>query len=59
MTDIREFLKLEAAGGIVLVGAAALAMTMANSFFGGTYEAIFETEAGAPSVSRTDVPPES
>jgi len=42
VTDIKEFLKLEAAGGIMLVGAAALAMIMANSFLGGTYVAILE-----------------
>ncbi len=42
VTDIQEFLKREAAGGIVLVGAAALAMIMAHSFLGGTYEAVLE-----------------
>jgi len=42
VTAIKEFLKLEAAGGIVLVGAAALAMIMANSFLGGAYEAVLE-----------------
>ncbi len=42
VTAIKEFLKLEAAGGIVLVGAAALAMIMANSAFGGLYEAVLE-----------------
>ena len=42
VTAIKEFLKLEAAGGIVLVGAAALAMIMANSVLGGTYEAVLE-----------------
>ena len=40
VTAIKQFLKLEAAGGIVLVGAAALAMIMANSILGGIYEAI-------------------
>ena len=42
MTAIKQFLKLEAAGGIVLVGAAALAMIMANSVLGGIYEAVLE-----------------
>jgi NhaA family Na+:H+ antiporter len=42
VTAIKEFLKLEAAGGIMLVGAAALAMIMANSVLGGTYEAVLE-----------------
>jgi NhaA family Na+:H+ antiporter len=40
VTAIKQFLKLEAAGGIVLVGAAALAMIMANSVLGGIYEAV-------------------
>ncbi len=39
-TAIKQFLKLEAAGGIVLFGAAALAMIMANSALGGIYEAV-------------------
>ncbi len=42
VTAIKQFLKLEAAGGIVLVGAAALAMIMANSVLGGFYEAVLE-----------------
>ncbi len=42
VTAIKEFLKLEAAGGIMLVGAAALAMIMANSVLGGAYEAVLE-----------------
>ncbi len=42
VTAIKQFLKLEAAGGIVLVGAAALAMIMANSVLGGIYEAVLE-----------------
>ncbi len=42
VTAIKQFLKLEAAGGIVLVGAAALAMIMANSALGSFYEAILE-----------------
>jgi len=40
VTAIKEFLKLEAAGGIVLIGAAALAMIMANSMFSDTYEMV-------------------
>ncbi len=42
VTAIKQFLKLEAAGGIVLVGAAALAMIMANSVLSGIYEAVLE-----------------
>ncbi len=42
VTAIKQFLKLEAAGGIVLIGAAALAMIMANSVLGGIYEAFLE-----------------
>jgi len=42
VTAIKEFLKLEAAGGIVLVGAAALAMIMANSVLSDTYEAVLK-----------------
>jgi len=42
VTTIKEFLKLEAAGGIVLVGAAALAMIMANSALSDTYEAVLK-----------------
>jgi hypothetical protein len=42
VTAIMQFLRLEAAGGIVLVGAAALAMILANSVFGGVYEEFLE-----------------
>jgi len=42
VTAIKKFLKLEAAGGLILVGSAALAMIMANSVLGGTYEAFLE-----------------
>ncbi len=42
VTAIKEFLKLEAAGGLILVGSAALAMIMANSVLGGAYVAFLE-----------------
>lgn len=41
-TKIREFLRLEAASGIILVLAAAVAMALANSPFGAYYEALFD-----------------
>ncbi len=42
VTAIKQFLRLEAAGGIVLIGAAALVMIMANSVLGDIYEAVLE-----------------
>jgi NhaA family Na+:H+ antiporter len=40
---VAEFLKLEAAGGILLVAAAALAMALANSPFSPLYDAFLDT----------------
>ncbi len=42
ITALREFLRLEAAGGIVLVISAGLALVMANSFLSPLYQAFLE-----------------
>ena len=53
---LREFLRLEAASGIILVIAAALAMILANSRFGSYYQALFDVpvavQIGALSVAK-------
>jgi len=43
MTAIRTFLRMEAAGGIILMFAAVLAMIVANSPLAGPYVTLFET----------------
>ncbi|MDA8232119.1 MAG: Na+/H+ antiporter NhaA [Magnetospirillum sp.] len=45
LSAIREFLRLEAAGGVVLAAAAALAIILANSPLGGIYDAVLGAEA--------------
>ena len=40
---IREFLRLQSAGGIVLMAAAAIALVIANTPAGGLYQALLET----------------
>ncbi len=53
MTDaIRQFLKLESAGGIVLIIAAALAMLIANSPLQGVYESTLHTYVLGLSVAH-------
>jgi NhaA family Na+:H+ antiporter len=56
LNKFREFLRLEAASGIVLVIAAALAMILANSRFGSHYEALFDVpvavQLGALSIAK-------
>ena len=42
-TAIREFLKLESASGIILVGAAAVALALSNSPLSGVYNLLIET----------------
>jgi len=42
LTVIREFIKLEAAGGIVLIAASAIALILANSPFGSIYAAFLD-----------------
>jgi NhaA family Na+:H+ antiporter len=42
-TAIREFLKLESASGIILVGAAAVALALSNSPLAGLYALLIET----------------
>ncbi|MGR5067360.1 MULTISPECIES: Na+/H+ antiporter NhaA [Vibrio] len=49
---IRDFFKMESAGGILLVIAAAIAMTIANSPFGETYQAMLHTYVLGMSVSH-------
>ncbi len=49
---IREFFKMESAGGIILVIAAAIAMFVANSALGETYEAILHSYVLGMSVSH-------
>jgi NhaA family Na+:H+ antiporter len=40
---LREFLRLESAGGILLVIATVFALILANSAFGGIYEGFLQT----------------
>ncbi|HKQ31608.1 MAG TPA: Na+/H+ antiporter NhaA, partial [Thermodesulfobacteriota bacterium] len=40
---IREFLNLESAGGIILVGAAVLALILNNSPLSGLYDLLLQT----------------
>jgi NhaA family Na+:H+ antiporter len=49
---IRDFFKLESAGGILLVIAAAIAMTIANSPLGETYQAFLHSYVFGMSVSH-------
>ncbi|MGR5453773.1 Na+/H+ antiporter NhaA [Vibrio alfacsensis] len=49
---IRDFFKMESAGGILLVIAAAIAMTIANSPIGETYQAMLHTYVLGMSVSH-------
>ena len=53
---LREFLRLEAASGIILVMAAALAMALANSPLGSYYDALFDIpmaiQVGALSIAK-------
>ncbi|TGT51892.1 Na(+)/H(+) antiporter NhaA, partial [Mesorhizobium sp. M00.F.Ca.ET.170.01.1.1] len=49
---VREFLDDEAAGGIVLMGAAALALIVANSPLAETYFALLHAYLGPLSVSH-------
>lgn len=44
LRPIERFLRIEAAGGIVLLGAAVLALAWANSPWHGVYEALWHTE---------------
>jgi len=43
LTPFRSFIRLEAAGGLVLMAAAALALVWANSPFAASYEELFST----------------
>ncbi len=56
LTAIREFLRLEAAGGIILVGAAAVAILLANSPLSWLYDGLLATpvvvQVGALSLSK-------
>lgn len=56
LSKIQEFLKLEAAGGIVLMAAAILALIIANSVFAGYYDAFLATpvavEFGALKIAK-------
>ncbi len=49
---IRKFLQLESAGGIILIVAAAVAMCVANSSLGASYNHILHTYLGGLSVSH-------
>ncbi|HCG5065873.1 Na+/H+ antiporter NhaA [Vibrio parahaemolyticus] len=49
---IRDFFKMESAGGILLVIAAAIAMTIANSPLGETYQSLLHTYVFGMSVSH-------
>ncbi|MBC7944383.1 MAG: Na+/H+ antiporter NhaA [Burkholderiales bacterium] len=56
LLNIRDFLKLESAGGIVLVAAAALALIFSNSPLSGLYEALLaiplEVRAGDLGIAK-------
>ncbi|TKF17926.1 Na+/H+ antiporter NhaA [Vibrio genomosp. F6] len=53
MSDvIRDFFKMESAGGILLVIAAAIAMTIANSSFNGVYQEFLHTYVFGMSISH-------
>ncbi len=53
MSDmVKSFFKLESAGGILLVIAAAIAMIVANSSFASMYETVLHTYIGGMSVSH-------
>lgn len=53
MTDaIRKFLKLESAGGIVLIIAAAVAMFIANSPLGSVYSGVLHSYVAGLSVEH-------
>jgi len=53
---LKDFLRLEAAGGLVLIAAAALAMLIANSPLSSTYEGLlsvpFEVRAGSFGIAK-------
>lgn len=49
---IRDFFKMESAGGILLVIAAAIAMTIANTPLGETYQSFLHTYVLGMSVSH-------
>ncbi len=56
LTAIREFLRLEASGGIVLVAAAAVAILLANSPLAWMYDGLLATpvvvQVGALSLAK-------
>lgn len=53
MSDvIRDFFKMESAGGILLVIAAAIAMTIANTSFNGVYQEFLHTYVFGMSISH-------
>jgi NhaA family Na+:H+ antiporter len=56
VATLQEFLRLEAAGGLLLMGAAALAMVVANSPLGPTYQSAlavpFEIRLGTVGLSK-------
>ena len=53
---VRDFMRLESAAGILLLVAAVLAMTIANSPMAGLYNALFDTtvavQIGALTISK-------
>ena len=56
ITALREFLRLEAAGGLILIGAAVVALLWSNSPFAGGYIGLLETpvvvQVGALKVAK-------
>ena len=46
LAAVREFMRLESAGGILLLSAAVLAMVVANSPLSGTYDAVLNLPVG-------------
>ncbi len=54
LTRLREFLRLEASGGIILMVTAALALVVSNSPWADHYQRFFETEI-AVTVNRAGV----
>jgi len=56
LTAVRDFMKLESAGGILLLAAAVIAMLVANSPFAAMYDSLLNTtvaiQVGALSINK-------
>ncbi len=56
LTAVRDFMKLESAGGILLLAAAVIAMLVANSPLAAMYDSLLDTtvaiQVGALSINK-------